>query len=338
MKKNAWSRMLLSLVLLVLPLAGAVPPLTADTWRIGTVAPEGSPWTDAVRRLASRWTQASGGQVQLKLYSGGSVGDELDMLRKMRIGQLQGAALTQLGLGRVAPSVLAPSVPFLIHDSEELHAVIDRLAPLFEADLREGGLQPVMWAEAGWVHFFGRAPIVYPQDLKKLKLAVPEGDDRILEAWKGMGFQAVSLGLSDILTGLQTGMVDALYAPPVAVAAFQWFGQATHMSAMAIGPTFGGVVITRRAWEKIPDDLRARLLAEARRTAAELDRSMDDLDRQAKAVMREHGLTIDPVPPAAREEWRRVADEAIQAAADKVVAPRILGLLRGTIADYRKGR
>ena len=338
MIRNVRSRLLSALALLALPLLLAAPPLAAETWRIGTVAPENSPWTDSIRRLALRWAQVSEGRVQLKIYTGGSVGDELDMLRKMRIGQLQGAALTQDGLSRVAPSVLAPSLPFFIRDSKELHAVLDRLEPVFEAELLEGGLQPILWSEAGWVHFFGRAPIVYPDDLKKLKLAVPEGSERLLETWKRMGFRAISLSLSDILAGLQTGMVDALYAPPVAVASFQWFGQATHMSEMVIGPTFGGVVVARKAWERLPADLQSRLLAEARKAGEELDRSIGDLGRQAQAAMREHGLKIDPVPAAAREEWRRLTDEAVEVGADKVVAPKVLALLRVAVADYRKGR
>ncbi len=330
-------RSLLCALALALGLLAGLPAF-ADTWRIGTVAPEGSPWTDSLRRLAARWSEVSGGRVQLKIYAGGSVGDEMDMVRKMRIGQLQGAALTQLGLGRVAPSVLAPAIPFLIRDSQELRAVMNRLEPVFVEDLRAGGLQPVLWSEAGWVHFFGRAAIVHPQDLKNLKLAVPEGDDRILEAWRRMGFQAFPLSLPDILTGLQTGMVDALYAPPVAVAAFQWFGQAAHMSGMAISPTFGGVVIVRQAWEKIPEAVRARLLVEARKIGAELDRSMGALDRQAQAAMREHGLVIDPVPPEAERAWRTLASEEVRAAAAGIVSPEVLDLIRDYVAQYRAKR
>ncbi len=329
------NRFLAFLFCLSLAMAG-VAPAAADTWRIGTVAPDNSPWTNALHKLAARWAAVSDGKIWLKIYPGGTAGDEQDLVRKMRIGQLQGAALTQLGMGLIDGRVLATSVPFLIRDQEEMNAVMERLEPLYSDLLEQKGVRLLFWASAGWVRFFSREPIVYPQDVKRMKLAVPETDIEVLESLKRMGFQAFPLPLPDFLTGLQTGMVDVIFAPPSVVAAFQWFGPVRHMSALKVAPTFGGVVIASQVWERVPEDLRARLLEEGRRIGMEMDRASQELDREAEEAMRERGLIIDPVPPEADREWRRLVGNAIETLADKILSQEILDQIRGTLAEHRQ--
>lgn len=311
-------------------------PAGGETWRVGTVAPANSPWTDALHQLARHWARLSGGRIELKIYPGGAAGDESDLIRKMRIGQLQGAALTSLGLNRLAPAILSLSIPFLIREPDELQGVLERLKPSFEGQLAAEGFQVAAWAQAGWIHFFGRAPVVYPKDLKRLKLAVPAGDQEQLEAWQRMGFQAIALPLPDFLAGLQTGMVDALYSPPVAVASFLWFGSANHMSAMPVAPVIGGILITRTAWERVPQELRPALLEAAREVGRGLDRRMEELEEEALREMQKHGLVVDPVPAEARREWQELAQQAVASLTGKVFSAQTYEQIRNYLADLRR--
>ena len=198
-------------------------PAEAVTLKIATLAPVGSPWVESLRRLSAEWDRISQGRVNLKIYPGGIAGEEADMIRKMRIGQLAGAALTQLGLGLLDSAILALSTPFLIQEEGELDYVMKRAKPYFESRLADKGYRLFAFSKAGWVHFFGREPLIFPEDLKRLKLGVPAGDAAFVETWRRIGFNVFSLPFGDLLVGLQAGMIDAFYAPPVVAASFQWF-------------------------------------------------------------------------------------------------------------------
>ncbi len=285
-------------------LAASAVPLPALTLKIATLAPEGSPWVEAMRKVAGQWEKASGGQVRLKIYAGGVAGEEADMVRKLRIGQLQGAALTQLGMGLLEPDILTVSVPFLIRDEAELDHVLQagrgRYAELFA---RRGYLLAAL-PKAGWVHFFARQPVVRPDDLRRLKLAVPGDDPLFVEIWRRLGFNAFSLSINDLLAGLQAGMADACYSPLLAAASFQWFGAVRYMPSLPVAPVLGGVLLSEAAMEQVPAGLRPVLLDAFRELERNLDARMVSLENEALAAMQRHGLEVVPVPPEAAAEWR----------------------------------
>jgi TRAP-type C4-dicarboxylate transport system substrate-binding protein len=174
-------------------------PAEAVTLKIATLAPVGSPWVESLRRLSAEWDQISQGRVKLKIYPGGIAGEEADMIRKMRIGQLGGAALTQLGLGLLDSAILALSTPFLIQAEGELDHVMERTKPYFESRLADKGYRLFAFSKVGWVHLFGREPLIFPDDLKRLKLGVPAGDADFVETWRRAGFNAFSLPFGDLL-------------------------------------------------------------------------------------------------------------------------------------------
>jgi TRAP-type C4-dicarboxylate transport system substrate-binding protein len=310
----------LLLVLLLLSLGCLRPEYApALTLKIATVAPVGSPWTESLRRLAAEWKRISGGRVTLKIYAGGIAGEEADMIRKMRIGQLDGAALTQLGWGLLDPGILALSTPFLIQEEEQLEQVMVGSKPYFEQRLEKEGYRLFAFSKAGWVHFFGRVPLITPEDLMRLKLGVPAGDAEFVDTWRTIGFNAFSLPFGDILTGLQTGMIDAFYAPPLVAATFQWFGQARHMTALPVAPVVGAVIMSSKSLDRIPDDLRDDLLATFDELAQRLNTEMVGLEHEALSAMAEQGLKIHPVPPNAAERWRGIVGRSIEVVLGRII-------------------
>jgi TRAP-type transport system periplasmic protein len=157
-------------------------PAFAQTIKLGTLAPEGSPWHNILRDMAESWKTATGGTVQFRIYSGGVAGDEPDMVRKIRVGQLHAAALSGAGLSAIAPEIQALQMPMMLTSSEELDYVRDRLAPKLEAILEAKGFKVLNWGDAGWVQFFAQKPVVGPEDLKPMKLFVWAGETAYVEA------------------------------------------------------------------------------------------------------------------------------------------------------------
>jgi TRAP-type C4-dicarboxylate transport system substrate-binding protein len=326
--------------LLLLPflLALATPPQQASalTLKIATLAPAGSPWVDGLRRLAAEWERISGGQIEVKIYAGGIAGEEADLIRKLRLGQLQGAALTQLGLGLLEPSFLALSVPFLVQTEGELEELMGRMRFYFDRLLTAKGFRLMNLSKAGWVRFFGREPVVYPADLKRQKLGVPDGDADFVETWRRVGFSAFSLPLGDLLTGLQSGLVDAFYAPPLVAATFQWFRPARYMSDLRIAPVVGGVVLSEQFVRALPPELAGELLDHFRTLEQELNTQMVGLEEQAIVAMRQQGLKIDSVPQAAAAQWRRIGSEGAQAVIGRSFSVESYRIVQSLLEEYRR--
>ncbi len=297
----------LALALLVILCA---QPSPAQTIKIGSLAPAGSPWDDMLKRIGADWARASNGTVRLAVYPGGIVGDEPDMIRKMRIGQLQGAAMTGAGIGRIYRPVLSVGFPMLVRSDEEMDLLLERMSPALEAGIEDKGYQLVAWSTSGWIYFFSRRPVVRPDDLRAQKLWMWEGDPDELATSTTLGFHVVPLKATDVMIALQGGMIDALCVSPIAAAVYQWFAAAPNMLGLKWIPLYGGLVITKSAWDLIPADLRPALLASARATAREMNAANLEGDRRAMEVMRTHGLTVTDPSAADLALWEDVARSA----------------------------
>ena len=310
-------------------------PLSALTLKIGTVAPAGSPWDGVLHRLSGQIDKISNGEITTRIYAGGIAGDEPDMIRKMRIGQLQGAALTQLALGQIVPEILALNVPYMIRSDGEFQYVMDKMRPYFVERFRRAGYELLTWFGAGWVHFFARKPLTTPDDLRAMRLGVPSGSDEILGEWKALGFNTVSLPISDILTGLETGSVDAFYSPPSVAAIFQWFLSAAHMSPLKVTPVIVGLLVEERVWKQIPEEMRSRVIAAVGEDERRVIEETERLDPAAIRAMQRSGLTVDPTPPSAVKEWEALGVEGADALIGKLFPKAVYDTVQSYLSEYR---
>jgi TRAP-type C4-dicarboxylate transport system substrate-binding protein len=314
-------------------LAGvAAQPAAAQVIKLGTIAPAGSPWLDAIHTMADEWKAATGGKIEFKIYPGGVVGDDPDMVRKMRIGQLQAAALSGTGLYDIAHEMQALQMPMMISSYEELDYVRDRMAPKLEAILESKGFKVLNWGDAGWVYFFSQTPLLRPADLKPMKLWVWAGYPAYVEAWKDAGYHPVELASTDILTGLQAGLINAFPAPPLLALANQWFGVAKNMSDVKWAPALGATVITLKAWNEIDPAVREKLLASSRDVGQRLSAQVRGLDQQAIDAMVKRGLVVHHIPPEGVAEFEQVARESAY--------PKLIGNVvpAGIVAEVQKLR
>lgn len=313
---------------------------TADarpvTVKLGTVAPEKTPWFQAVNRMGKRWEEASDGQVKVKVYAGGVAGDEEDMLRKMKVGQLEAASLTGLGLAQVSKKTLALQIPMLMQSYAELDHVRGELAPELEADLEAAGLVVLNWGDAGWIHFFSTKPVTTPDDIAKLKIMVFAKDPKAEAAWKAANFNPVPLASTDVLQGLQTGLIQAFATPPIYALSTQWFALANHMVPVRWTPLNGATVIDKKTWEQIPADLRPKLMKIAKEEGERSKKRIRALGDRAIGAMKKHGLVVHDLTDAQRLEWRKTAERAYPDVRGNIVPAEIFDRVRKLAADFRK--
>lgn len=272
--------------------------------KLATVAPKDSIWHMHLKKIDQRWQLASGGEVKLRIYAG-TLGDEDDILRRVRVGQLDAAAISTAGLSSIDKATQAMHIPLAFISNEEMEYVRDGVAKQLESLLAAKGFRVLTWAEVGWVHFFTKKPVATPDDLRKQKLFVwSNGDSANSERlWQKLGFNTISLSSIDILPALQTGMITAFQAPPLMALANQWFPFTPYMTDLKWAPLTGATIITEKAWQKIPAQFRQELAQIVDEEAPNLQRDVRDLEQQAKDAMVKRGLKIVAVDQAAMDAW-----------------------------------
>ena len=279
--------------------------------KLATLAPNGSPWHEILKDMAHAWSKASDGLVTLRIYPGSVAGDEPQMVRKLRIGQLQAAAITNNGLSRIAPEVNVLTIPMLVSSWEELDRLRDVLAPRLEALLEENGFVVLNWGDGSWVRFFVTTSDPSVDVVKKKsKLFVWSGDDASIEIWKASGFQVVPLAATDILIGLQIGIINAFNTTPIMALASQWFPFAPYMIDMPWAPLICATVIDRRTWEKIPESLRPQLKKIAKETGERLTSEIRRMEGEAIVEMQKRWLTILKPTEEQIKDWSTVIEAA----------------------------
>jgi TRAP-type C4-dicarboxylate transport system substrate-binding protein len=287
--------------------------------------------------MGERWREASAGQVTLRIYPNGVAGDEPDMVRAMRIGKLHAAALTIVGLSLISPEPQALSVPYLIASNAELDYVRQRLEPFLEERLAAKGFVVLSWADAGWIQIFSTEPATTPDAMRKLKLFTWTGDPPSVELWRDSGFRPVPLASTDILPSLQTGLIQAVPVTPLVADAAQIFTVARHMLRLDWSPLVGGTVISRSQWEKVPAEVRPRLLAIAREVSAELVREVRRLDQEAVEAMRKRGLKVYEVDREQAAEWRQLAEKAYPRIRTQIVDAETFDRVKALRDEFRAG-
>jgi TRAP-type C4-dicarboxylate transport system substrate-binding protein len=325
----------LALALLFLLLLAANLPAQIVI-KLGSLAPADSPWDKALLKMALDWQTISKGRVTVKVYSGGIAGDEPDMIRKMRINQLQAAAMTGSGLGKIHVDFLVYQLPFMARTDAELDYLFERLRPKLEKLAEEKGFTFLAFTRSGWLRFFAKTPALTPSDVARMKFFVQEGSPEVDQAWKEMGFHIVPLPANDAFAGLQSGMVEVFTASPLAAAALQWFALAPHMTDFNWAPLSGGLVISSQVWKRIPADLRPELERSAQAALGGLAAEVEKVEAQAMQIMKQNGLVVHKPTPAQMAEWEKLVENALKILLDNPISSDFYREAKGYLEEYRK--
>lgn len=289
-------------------LAALAPAASAQvTIKLGTLAPQGSTWHDILKDLAERWERASNGQVKLRIYAGGAQGSEGDMIRKMGIGQLQATAITNVGMHDLIPEPQVMSVPFLFDDAAQMECAFDKLRPRLEAALERRGLVALQWSRIGSVHLFCDRPRRTPAEASDARVWAWEGDPKSVDAYRAAGLHPVVLSATDIVPSLQTGMIDCVPNVPLYVLTARLFDKANHMLDVPWSYMIGATLVRKETWEKIPADLRPKLLAIATELGKKVDDEVRRLNADAVQAMQKQGLKVVAADPG---PWRAAMEKS----------------------------
>ena len=275
--------------------------------KMASLAPEGSIWDRFLRDMGAEWQQATGGGVRLRLYPGGVAGDEPDVVRKMRVGQLHAAALSSGGLAAIDSGFEVFAVPMFFDSYDELYHVLDTLRPEFERRLDAAGYVLLHWGTGGWIHRFSKQPLRTVDALRRQKIFTGAGDTDGVELWRRNDFQAVALATTDLLTSLQTGMVEVVPTTPLAALSLQWFRHTPYMQDLGLAPLVGATVITRTVWDRLDEPTRRALRDAGRVTERRLFEEIPAQDAKAVEQMASRGLTVVEVPEGGEAAWREAA-------------------------------
>ncbi|TMA25191.1 MAG: C4-dicarboxylate ABC transporter substrate-binding protein [Deltaproteobacteria bacterium] len=320
------------LALLLLLLAGSASA-QAVRIKLGTLAPQGSTWHQFMQQMAADFSKASAGKVELKIYAGGTQGNEGEMVRKMSIGQLHAASITAIGLHEITPEPQVEDMPFLIDSYEEYDWLHEKLRGRLEEALSKKNYIALQWGEVGFVYLFSTEAYRTPADFVKAKVFTWNGDPGAEQAWKAAGFHPVVLSSTDLLPSLSSRMVNVVGESPLYAYTTHLFERANHMLDLHWGFLTGATVVRKDVWEKVPPDLRPKVLEIAedygKRTRADVRKQNEEAIEQ----MKKRGLQV--IEPADLEAWQQAAERANAVVRGRVVPAALFDEVVKLRNDYR---
>ena len=308
----------------------------ASRIKLATIAPKGTSFHQILLEMGEKWRAAPGGGVALTIYTDGTMGGEADMVRRMRVGQIQAAMLTVTGLMEIDDSVAAlQNMPMMFRSLDEVVFVRQKLRPELEKRFRDKGFIVLFWGDAGWVRFFSKKPAAMPDDFVKMKMFVWTGDSKTLDIWKLGGYQPVPLEITDILPSLQTGLIDALCASPSYALAGQFYGPAPYMLDLHWGPLVGATVITEKAWNSLPADARPALMKAAEEAGSQITIKSRAENEESIEAMKKHGLHVIAATPEIEAAWRKRCEAFYPKIRGDIVPADMFDRVQKLLEEYR---
>lgn len=279
-------------------------PAGAQVIKIATLAPEGSAWMRELRAAAAEVGKGSNGRVQVKFYPGGVMGNDAVVLRKMRLGQLQGGVLTSSELSLVYRDAPVYSLPFLFDDWDDVQRARAAVDPLLAKGFEERGLRMLGVSGVGFAYLMGDRPLRNQSDVAGIKLWVPQNDVIAIRTFEAAGVSPIPLPIGDVFTSLQTGMVDTVANTPSGAIALQWHGKLGHMVDLPLTFVMGYLVLDEKAWKRL-SAADQQLLAKAFGDAAtRMDATVKRDNQAALEAMKKQGMQVNALAPEEAARWR----------------------------------
>lgn len=330
----------MKITLLLFSLLFVVPVAAGETTiKFATLAPEGSTWMNVMKEMDAEIRQKTGGEIKFKIYPGGVSGDEKDVVRKMRLGQLHSAGFSGVGLGEILPSVRILDLPFLFESEEEVDYIERKYTNYFYRAFEEKGHILLGWAEIGPVHIFSRNEFHALPEMKGLKMWMWEGDPLAGALLKAFNLAPYPLSITDVLMALQTGMIDTVYVSPLGAISLQWFTKVRYMISLPMAVSAGAVTISRKKFNKLSPKNREILKEVASRFLKKLTRLSREDNQKSIEAMKKNGLKIiDISDPAKINEFRKVGESTRKELTGKLYPPELIEGIMRDLVNFRQGK
>lgn len=328
-------RFALYAALVLSPLSAAAQTVV----KFATLAPEGSTWMKAMRRFTEETTARTAGRVKFKIYAGGVSGDEKDVVRKIRLGQLQAGGFTGVGIGEMAPEARLLDTPFLFKNPKE----IDYVYKTFDADFRKvfhnRGYVLLGWAEVGNVNIFSTTPVTKPEDLRNVKMWSWEGDPIAEATFAALKIKPIPLSITDVMTSLQTGMINGVYGSPLSVIALQWFARMKYVFALPLANASGAVVISKKAFDAVSKEDQQVMLELGEKHFRALTLQSRKENEQSVGILKAKKLVFtEPAGPEVTVALEKAGEEARRALVGKLYSKELLEKVEASLKAFRAAK
>jgi TRAP-type C4-dicarboxylate transport system substrate-binding protein len=308
-------------------------------FRIGTLAPKNSLYHRQLLEVGEAWRAAQGGNAKYVVFPDGSQGGEAELARRMRIGQLQGALLSVVGLNEIEPSISAlQSMPLLFKSWEEVDYVREKMRPAMEKKFLDKGFIVLAWGDAGWVRFFSKDPVFRPDDFKKMKFFSFAGESEQQEIMKSLGYTPVPLETADILPAIQTGMINVVPSTPYFALATQVFNTAPNMLEINWAPVVGALVVTQKAWDDMTPAGQQALKAAGEKAGAQIRIKARQEVEEAVDAMKKRGLVVNKPNAEQLREWNDLAEKLYPRIRGNLVPAETFDEVFKHLKAYRSGK
>jgi len=307
----------------------------AQTIKFATVAPEGSTYLKVLREYTEEVTKLTGGKVKFKIYPSQIQGDERDVLRKIRLGQLHSAGFTGVGLGEIMSEIRVLELPMLFHSYDEVDYLTSQFYDEFSKKFEENGFIILGWADVGFAYVYAQKPILNLIDLKGSKMWMWEGDPLAEATFKALGVSAIPLSLTDVLTSLQTNLIEAVYVPPLPCVTLQWYTRLKTMMDVPLANVSGAVLISKNMFDKLEPAHQKILREKGREYMAKLVRLGREDNQTSIELMKKNGMEVVKVPEKNLQEFYNACKTAHQNLVGKLYSQELLNKVNASLEQFR---
>jgi TRAP-type C4-dicarboxylate transport system substrate-binding protein len=308
------------------------------TIKFATLATEGSTWISVFREYDAAIRKESGGRMGFKIYAG-TQGEDKDVMRKIRLGQLQSAGITGVGTGEISPKLRILDAPFLFQNYAEVDYLHSVMASELEQEFLNNGFVLLGWAEVGFVYVYTNTPVRSIEDMKGVKMWMWEGDQIAEAAFRALGIKPIPMSVVDVLTSLQTGLINGAYTSPLAALALQWNTRVKYMMGTPLADASGAVVISKKKFDTLPADLQEILLRNGRKYMAELTQKSREENAASIQTLKKNGIQwIEVTDKRTLQEFQRTGRIARQSLVGTLYDQAFLDRVEKILADFRATR
>lgn len=304
--------------------------------KVATLAPGSGDWMIAFRKAIKEVEEKTKGRVSVKVYPGGVMGGDTSVLRKMRIGQLDGASFTAGGIATIYPDFQVLSIPLLFRNYEEVDYVRERIDPVIMKNLESKGYIPLFIADTGFIYLMSDRPIDNISSLKGVKVWIPEGDPIGRTVFEMAGVPPIPLPLADVLTGLRTGLIDTVSNTPSGALLLQWHTHVKYLTELPIMYGYGTLILSKSSYEKIPQQDRQIVREIIKEKMSGLSQSIREFNKKSLPVLKKQGIKFVPVTGKTREETEAFARKVRERLVEKnIFSKEIVHKIVELLDEYR---
>ena len=325
-------------VLMLVWMAFPVPELQAaptHVFKIASLAPEGSVWVDSFKEFAAEVSEKTGGEVGFRIYPGGIMGDDRAMYRKMRVGQLHGGGFTMTGIADFVTDFRVMAIPFLFHSYAEVDAVSASLQPLFQKRFSEQGLHLTAMTEVGFIYTFSNKPRVSLEDLQQAKTWAPADDPLTAAFLESLNISPITLSIPDVLSSLQTGLIDTAFNSLYGSIVLQWFTKAPFVTDAPYGYAYGAFVMSDKAMAKLSDEQRQIMETAAEKHFRELIVKTRQSNDESRSVLANQGVEFVSTTDEVLKTLEKHRDQSLEGLIGKAFSEEVYQIVNQTLAELR---